>query len=334
MSASRRERRERRSGPVGRGADQTRGAAPPNAQGALALFPGMAAAFPGMGRALVGTPDGRRTFREFGRWSGLDVAAAASDVPESDLFRDRTWELSVIATEAAALAAWRASGGVVAASLGFSIGAYAALLSAGALSIEQVVSMVDIVLEASRLLPGRYAMFGASGTTLEKVEVLCVAGEVEVSAVVVPGQVLIAGAEAAVRALAERLAPDVLRIRLLPVRWPLHTSLMRGVSDELERRWTRIGGLRPFRHPVYSAMHGGRIETPEEGWRLLVDHLHRPQRFDLAFAAALADGVGRCVEFGPGGTLSGAVRWMARDEIEVETFPTGGPRERTRTVRG
>jgi len=307
----------------GRAASPAR--APDRVGGCLALFPGMAAAFPGMGRPLAGRPAAARVFAEFGRWSRLDVAGAAAKATAEELFRDRTWELAVVATQAAALAAWQEAGNAVAASLGFSIGAYAALLSAGALSVEQAVAIIDVVLEASRRLPGRYAMAALTGTAPDTVAPLLQPGRTDVAAVVAPGQLLIAGTEADVRALAETLTPEALGVRVLAVRWPLHTPLMLPVAEELERRRDRLGGLRPFRHPVYSALHGGRIETPEEGWRLLVDHLYRPQRFDLAFAAARSDGLRRCVELGPAGALKRAVRWLARDEVAVEAFPGGAP---------
>jgi acyl transferase domain-containing protein len=80
--------------------------------------------------------------------------------------------------------------------------------------------------------------------------------------------------------------------------------------------------------PVYSALHGGRIETPEEGWRLLVEHLFCPLRFDLAFEAARRAGLSHCVEFGPGGTLERTVRRLGRDRIEVGAFPAVAPHRR------
>ena len=308
--------------------EQETGTRPGARGGTLALFPGMAAAFPGMARPLVGLAAAERVFEEFSVASGVDVGAVASTGGEGHLFRDRVWELTVVATEAAALEAWRASGNGVTASLGFSIGAYAALLAASAVTVEQVVAMIDVVLEASLRVPGHFAMLAVSGASFEHVVSLCRPGEVELAAVIAPGRLLLAGTEDAVRTLVDTLRPRALTVRVLAVRWPLHTSLMRQVSVELERRRERLGALLPPHHPVYSAVDGARIATPEEGWRLLVDHLHRPQRFDLAFGAARADGVRRCVELGPTGTLTGAVRWLAGDAIAVEAFPDRGPRRR------
>lgn len=176
-------------------------------------------------------------------------------------------------------------------------------------------------------------MLGVVGAPIEEVMALCRAGEVELAAVIVPGQLLIAREESAVAELAAAVAPVALKVKPLLVRRPLHTSLMGPAAEALERQHGLIGQLRPFRHPVYSAVHAGRLSAPEEGWRLLVEHLSRPQRFDLAFDAARRDGHVRCVELGPCGTLERAVRFQGRDEAEIECFLTASAPVGRRTVR-
>lgn len=288
---------------------------------ALALFPGMAAAFPGMGQTLAGVPAADRAYAEFSEVSGADVAGLACRASEGELLADRSWELAVVATEAAAYEAWRDAGHDVGASLGFSIGSYAALLAAGMVTVRQVVGMIDAVLQASRRLPGCFSMLGVVGAPVDKVAALCREGGAELAAVIAPGQLLVAGIATAVAELAEAVAPVALKVATLSVRWPLHTSLMLPVAEELERHRERLGPLQPCRHPVYSALHGRRIGSPQEGWQLLVEHLHRTQRFDLAFGAARREGFTRCVELGPGRTLEHAVRWLSHGEVEVQAFP-------------
>jgi malonyl CoA-acyl carrier protein transacylase len=136
--------------------------------------------------------------------------------------------------------------------------------------------------------------------------------------VIVPRQILLVGTEKPGHELAARVGPGALGVKVLPVRWLLHTSLMKPVSHELAPRRAEVGELQPVRNPVYSAPHGGRIEDPLEGWRLLVEHLFRPQHFDRAFEAATGDGLVRCVELGSAGTLE-------RRGVEVETLPGGAP---------
>jgi malonyl CoA-acyl carrier protein transacylase len=204
-------------------------------RGTLALFPGMAA--------------------------GLACTAG-----EDELYCHRHWELGVVATEAAAPELWRSAGHDVAASLGFSISAYAAVLAAGTVNLAQVVGMIDTVLEAPLRLQGRFSMLAVAGAPIEEVTALCRAGEVELAAVIVPGQLLIAGEESAVAEFAEAVAPVALRVKPPSVLWPLHTSLMGPVAEALERQHGLTGQLRLFRHPVYSAVHAGRLSAPAVPW--------------------------------------------------------------------
>jgi hypothetical protein len=101
-------------------------------------------------------------------------------------------------------------------------------------------------------------------------------------------------------------------------------------AEALERRYRpgaaefaamAVGQLRPLRHRVYSELHGGRIESPQEAWRPLVEHLFLCQRFDRAFQAAGDHGVACWLELGPAGTLERAVCRLDRCEVEVATVP-------------
>jgi acyl transferase domain-containing protein len=296
--------------------------------GTQAPFPGMATAFPGMGRPLIGVEGVEATCAAFARASGVDVAALACTADEEELFRDRSWGLAMVATEVAALKVWLASGHDVAASLRFSSGVYSGLLVSGAINVEQVVAMIDVVLEASLRLPGRLSLLAVFGAPPEEVLRLCRVGHTGSAAVPQPSQFLIAGREDAVQALAGAVASLALKVTPLSVCWLLHTSLMRPVAEVLERSRAGLGRLRPLCLPVYSALHGGRIETPEGGWRLLVEHLFCPQWFDLALEAACRGGHRECVELGPVETLAYAVRRLGRDRIELEALPAVAPARR------
>jgi len=287
----------------------------------LGLFPGMAAAAPGMGLPLVSSVAANATIAAFASLTGLDVAHLVCRAGEGELFAERAWEVAVVACEAAAAEAYAEQGGVLEGVLGFSIGAYAALHAAGAVTIDQIVTMIDIVLEASRRLPARYGMAAVTGVATEEVEAACAPGKAEVAATIVPGQLLVAGERRSVEALVRALAPRALRVQALAVPWPLHTSLMAPVAASLEAARYRVGELRPLRRRVYSALHGRAIGSPDEVWALVTQHLWRPQRLDAAILSARADGFRRCVELGPGSTVGRAVRWIAQREISVTSFP-------------
>ncbi len=281
-----------------------------------------------MARELARDPRGGAALAEFAAASGADVPHQACAAPTAELRADRAWELAVVATEVAADETFRSRGGELAGALGFSIGAYAALRSAGALTPRQIVTMIDIVLDASRELPLRYAMAAVTGSELAAVEAHCRPGEVEVSAVLTPGQVIVAGEAGAVDRLGAAIAPAALRVTPVPVRWPLHTSLMQAVADRLESARDHVGRLRELRHPVYSGIDGSRVTSPRDGWALLVHHLVRPQRFDMALPAALADGFERTVELGPGDTLTRLARRLGSVPALAPLPGAGGGRRR------
>jgi [acyl-carrier-protein] S-malonyltransferase len=286
----------------------------------MALFPGMAAGHAGMGQHLMSDGAARDVFATFSRASGVDVAALACDATPEELERDRHWELATVACEMAATASYRAAGGRYGSALGFSIGAYAALASAGVIAIDQIVAMIDVVLEASRRLEGRFAMMAVLGLPAEALTALEKPGRVEMAAVLTANHHLVAGREGDVVELGRRVASAALKVTRLAVRWPLHTSLMRPVSDALAARRLGLGGFHEPSHPILSLHHGRVIGTSEECWELLVQHLCSPQRLDVAVAAAQALGVKRAVELGPGTTLSRAIRWLARDQVACEAY--------------
>jgi acyl transferase domain-containing protein len=226
-----------------------------------------------------------------------------------------------VATQAAALAAFGERGGEVGGALGFSIGAYAALLCAGVTSVDQTVTMIDAVLDGCRSLAERpFAMAAVSGVAAPDAAAAAEAAGAALAAVITPAQTLLAGPQAAVARAVAGLAARALRVTTLEVRWPLHTAWMAPARDRLAAARPGLGDLREPALAVYSALHGRRLHSAGECWELLTGHLTAVQRFDAAFAAARNDGFAHCVELGPGGTLTRAVRWLARDEVTVSPF--------------
>jgi acyl transferase domain-containing protein len=283
-------------------------------------YPGMAAALPGMGCPPAHDPAAQGVLAEFKSASGEEIARLVLEAGEGALHADRAWELAVVATELA-FEAFRARGGLVSGALGSAIGVYAALLGAGTVRVAQAVAMIDTVLEIALQLHGSYATVTVTGPSHAKVEGLCRAGAVEVAAVLGESQVIVAAELDATERLAAAIAASALRVPRLPVRWPLHTTLMAPVAAALDRSRTTIGRLRPLRHPVYSELDGARITTASEGWYLLVRHLVRPQRLDLGLPAVPAGGFGRVVELGPGSTLARVAHRILGPEVTVHSFP-------------
>lgn len=299
----------------------------------LALFPGMGAATPGMGQPFAGCPAAWRAVDGFSSASKLDIPPPRPRRRRGRAARRQGLGACDRRDRGPPLEGYRAGGGVVSGGLGFSIGAYSALYGAGMLTVGQVVTMIDVVFEASLNLPGRYALLAVTGPPIERIGEWCRPGSVEISAVLEPGQTIVAGRESAVEQLAERIAPSALRVSPIAVRWPLHGTLMGPVAAKLEHSRELLGGLRSLRHRVYPGIDGCRITNPSKGWEFLVQQLVRPQRFDLALSAALADGFGRIVELGPGTTLARTAGRVSPGAAAVESFPLSRTGRRRGAVR-
>src|SRR5690606_34386709 len=115
--------------------------------------PQPALAFPGQGSPSAGMlaelparqPVVRGTFAEASQGAGVDLWALAQDGPEEQLNRTEFTQPALLAAGVAVWRAWRAAGGAQPALLaGHSLGEYAALVAAGALSLEDGARLVRV----------------------------------------------------------------------------------------------------------------------------------------------------------------------------------------------
>jgi [acyl-carrier-protein] S-malonyltransferase len=198
---------------------------------------------------------------------------------------------------------------------GHSLGEYAALVAAGALSFEDALALVHargrFMQEA--VPPGRGAMAALLGCGPELVEEACAAARDETKAVVEvanynsPQQTVVAGDAVAVevactfarRAGAKRAIP-------LQVSAPFHTSLMAPAARKLGAELERVR----FADPAPPVVTNVEAEPNASGARvadLLERQVTAPVRFSELVRRMAALGVGALLEVGPGRVLSGLV---------------------------
>jgi len=276
-----------------------------------------------MAARLARIPAARSSLAEFERASRCPVGELSTTAPATALLADRACEFAVIATSVAATAAWRQHRGGLDGVLGFSIGVYAALEAAGVVRLEQIVAMIDVVLEASRDLEGKFEMAAITGVPRDELELACRRAGTEVAAEVTAVQFLVAGPRAAMALLELGFAERALRWRSLPVRWPVHTSYMRPVAEALERARSAIGPFSEPRVPIYATSRQPRVETAAGAWKLITGQMWQPQSLRRALLAAMEDGFSDAVELGPGETMRRALRWTCRDRVATEAVPWG-----------
>jgi [acyl-carrier-protein] S-malonyltransferase len=214
----------------------------------------------------------------------------------------------------AAYRAWRAEGGAQPSVLaGHSLGEYAALVAAGALTLAQAAPLVRFRAQAMQeAVPvGVGAMAAILGMEAAGVIAGCVqasdffgASSSEIVEAVNfndPAQTVIAGSKAAVDKACELLkAAGAKRALALPVSAPFHSSLMKPAADRLRDRLAATAIATPI--DVAAETDADRIR----------DALYRqafgPVRWVECVRAIQARGVDTLVECGPGKVLAGMTR--------------------------
>ncbi|CAG0952949.1 partial Malonyl CoA-acyl carrier protein transacylase, partial [Burkholderiales bacterium] len=126
-----------------------------------------------------------------------------------------------------------------------------------------------------------------------------------------PGQVVIAGARAAVeRAIAAAKARGAKRAMLLPVSVPSHCALMQPAAEKLARYLKDVPVATP-RIPVFHNVDVAVATSADAIRAALVKQLHSPVRWVETVQAFAAQGATHLLECGPGRVLVGLNKRIA-----------------------
>ncbi|KJK33640.1 amino acid adenylation protein, partial [Lentzea aerocolonigenes] len=219
---------------------------------------------------------------------------------------------ALYAFEVALARQWEAFGVRPALVTGHSLGDYAALTVAGALTLTEGVRLVAARgEEMQRCAPG--AMIACSASSAVAEEIAALSGT-EIAAVNGAGDHVLAGTPDAVRHAGELLAASGVRHQLLRVDRAFHTSLLDPVLTSLRSLAAEVH-WHPLAIPFVSGLDGA---VHAAGWRPDADHLVRqarqPVRFDLVLSTV--EGMD-AVEMGPGAVLTALAgdRWHASQRI-------------------
>lgn len=279
------------------------------------VFPGQGAQYAGMGKEMAQAfPEANEVFARADASLGFSLSELCWDGPDEVLRQTENTQPAILATSYACLAVLHIRGLDPAMAAGLSLGEYTALVCADALAFEDALPVVrrrgQLMQEAAA--GRRTAMAAILGLDAQTVKRVCqeaaAHGVVEPSSFNSPGQVVIAGEEAAVLAgITLAKAAGARRAVLLPVSAPFHTTLMRPAADRLAPLVQQVP-LRPARIPVISNVTAQPVQEPEEIRGLLIAQVASPVRWEESVQTMLAAGVKTLVEVGPGTSLSGLIR--------------------------
>jgi [acyl-carrier-protein] S-malonyltransferase len=278
-------------------------------------FPGQGSFEPGMGRDFAeAVPAAKEVFRRASAASGLDLERLCFHGDAEELFDTAVQQPALVATSLAVLAALRERGVEADFVIGHSVGEFAALAAAEAMTLEEAMALVRerglAMAEAAARNPG--SMAAILGLADEVVEGLCrkILG-VWPANYNCPGQVVVSGEHLAVEECIEQAQSyGARRAVKLKVSGAFHSPLVARAADRLRPAIEKVR----FQEPVAPFMSTvtARVESAHRMGPLLVDQLTAPVRFTQSATELMRDGVRTFVEVGPGNVLSGLVKRIDR----------------------
>jgi [acyl-carrier-protein] S-malonyltransferase len=294
------------------------------------VFPGQGSQSLGMLAELAAAhPVVRAAFDEASEGAGVDLWTLSQQGPEEQLNQTEFTQPALLAAGVATWRAWEAAGGPRPALLaGHSLGEYAALVAAGAITLADGARLVR---ERGRLMQlavpaGTGAMAAVLGAEDQQVADAC--REASTDEVVVPanynspGQIVIGGHAAAVdRAMAVLSAQGVRKMVKLAVSVPSHTPLMREAADRLAEVMAGMDWREPSL-PVVQNVDGQVHEGVHAIRDALVRQLYLPVRWTDCVQTLAARGATRVAECGPGKVLAGLAK---RIDKSLDTRALGNP---------
>lgn len=281
------------------------------------VFPGQGSQTVGMLAELAGDyPIVQETFKQASEVLGYDLWQLVQEGPAEEL--NKTWQTqpALLTVSVAVYRVWQQKYPALKPEVmaGHSLGEYSALVCAGVLDFQDAVKLVELrgKLMQQAVPEGTGAMYAIIGLDNDAIINACKQaeqGEV-VSAVNFnsPGQVVIAGAKAAVeRAAALCKEAGAKRALPLAVSVPSHCALMKPAADQLSVSLESI----TLKAPVVAVLNNVDVKAETDAVAIrnaLVRQLYSPVRWTETVEKMAQNGVEVLVEVGPGKVLNGLAK--------------------------
>ena len=280
------------------------------------LFSGQGSQYPGMGRELLeAIPEkGKEILSAAEKTLGCNIWKIMQEGTAEELSRTRISQPAIFTVSLLALAAAESRGLTCQGVAGHSLGEYAAMVSAGVLTLEEGYTAIKYRAEAmdkaAEANPG--AMAAVIGLPAGKIVEICEKIKNEGDYVTAvnfnsPVQTVVAGTKEGIAKASEALkAEGAKRVMPLAVSAAFHSELMKGAAEEFE---AAVKDIR-FKAPtvkLYSNVIGGELTDFSNMPRLMAKHICSPVKFTDELEAMKKDGFDTFIELGPGKVLTGLV---------------------------
>ncbi len=288
------------------------------------IFPGQGAQYVGMGKDLYKAfPESRIIFDTADRALDFSLSKLCFEGPVEELVRTVNCQPAIFTASIAALKALLAVSCQLSAAYvaGLSLGEYAALVAAGAVSFEEGLSLViqraRFMEEAAGENPGRMA--SVLGLELDVVRKVASESGAEIANLNCPGQVVISGTPEAIdKANSLALERGAKRVINLEVSGAFHSSLMQSASRKLAGALRTID-IKPPQIPLVSNVTAVAEINPDKIKDNLIRQLTSSVLWENSVRFMIEQGVDRFFEIGPGRVLKGLMRKID-SSMEVENI--------------
>lgn len=284
------------------------------------LFPGQGSQKVGMVQDLFENYDSvKALIKEADETLGFSISKMMFEGPDTELMKTEFTQPAILTASVAVWQVLKEHGLTPDIAAGHSLGEYSALVAAGAISFADAVHTVHLrgrfMQEAVPL--GEGGMAAVIGSNPETIVKVC--GEVSTEDLPVqavnfncPGQVVIAGATAAVEKACEALKEaGARRAIMLKVSAPFHSTLMEPAALRLKEVLDKID-IHDTAIPVVANVNAKEETKADEIRKNLVDQAAHPVHWEESIRNMVAGGVNMTVEAGPGTVLTGFMKKIAR----------------------
>lgn len=281
------------------------------------IFPGQGSQYVGMGQELAQNfVEAAEVFGEVNEAAGYDLSDLCFFPDEEERLNQTVYaQPAILATSLACLAVARKFNLEPVMLAGLSLGEYTALVAAGSLTVKEALPLIQhrarCMQEAVPL--GSGLMYAILGLEYEQVENICqeAGGKVVIANYNSPNQVVIAGLTDDVMEAARLLKEAGARTSKVAMSVPSHSPLMveaaRRLRPELEKvAWKKMAV--PVISNVTARPHEGNIID------LLERQLYSPVCWEQS-VRYMMDKIDYFVEIGPGSSLSGLVKKVAKNQV-------------------
>ena len=275
------------------------------------LFPGQGVQKCGMGEDFYrSSPQVARLFDEAGKAIGLDMKALCFE--KNDLLDQTEYTQAALVTTYLAISRELEQRGIKPdITAGLSLGEYAAIAVAGAMSDLEAIRLVRKrgMLMQHTVPAGEGAMCAILALDEKKIEeVLDDIPDVTIANYNCPGQIVITGKTEAVKTAAEKLKEaGARRTLMLNVSGPFHSPMLKAAEKDLRQELEQIQ-FKKLQIPYVTNVNAQKITEESEIADLLVRQMYSPVRWMQSMQTLIEDQVDTFIEIGPGKTLEGFLK--------------------------